>query len=409
MNRAPALLLCLIPALTTLGCDKDRTTGVDTADVDPEWPLGIESIAACRDGSYPTEGATFASALCVTGEAYVAGVAYPTVEEAVGAASDGETVYVCPGTHAVHLAIAGVERTIEGVTGDPADVILDGGGTARILDAESSTLTLINLTLQGGKEVEDHGGAIQAVDSHLTIHCSVFSENQANDGGAIYIGGLNPAQVAIVDSVFAENRAAGQGGAVDFSSSGGGELMLQGSEFSANVSDDEAGALSIDGWEHEEVYVLTTTFSENTTEREGGAISMDSWDSGRLFVYDSAFSGNSARRSGGVALGGFAEGLEAEFIATRFDGNQSDEESSALGVNDYADPVTLALDGCTITNNVGAPAVEVSGTTTVVSADTHWGDGKTDNGEGDLTAPCGTYTTLGEGESFTCLPDGTWK
>ena len=74
---------------------------------------------------------------------------YPTIQAAIEAAQDGDTILIAPGTYRENLAVA---KNITLVGADRDTVILDGGGSDVVTVASGGALVLKSLTVTNGRE-----------------------------------------------------------------------------------------------------------------------------------------------------------------------------------------------------------------------------------------------------------------
>jgi WD40 repeat protein len=74
---------------------------------------------------------------------------YPTIQAAIEAAQDGDTILIAPGTYRENLAVA---KNITLVGADRDTVFLDGGGTDVVTVASGGALVLKSLTVTNGRE-----------------------------------------------------------------------------------------------------------------------------------------------------------------------------------------------------------------------------------------------------------------
>ncbi len=98
----------------------------------------------------------------------------PTVQAAVGAAKDGDTVLVSPGTYRESVAVAGKSITIASryaQSKDPGDVertVIDGGGKSVVTVARGAEARIVGLTLRNGEDgICCDGGRIEALHNRL--------------------------------------------------------------------------------------------------------------------------------------------------------------------------------------------------------------------------------------------------
>ncbi len=180
------------------------------------------------------------------------------------------------------------------ITGPGADKLtISGNDESRIFyveGTESTTLTLTGLTLAHGKAFSD-GAAIEA-DARLVIVNCVLSNNNAEEGGAIWFSGEYAS--FIVDSVFHDNSSDSDGGAIR--TSGDATLTVLGSTFFHNHAGDEGGVID----NNATVYFINSTLASNSADTEGGAIN----NQGTLYVINSTIVGNRADSDGDAELEG---------------------------------------------------------------------------------------------------------
>lgn len=190
-------------------------------------------------------GRMFAAELHVPGD-------HPTLQAALAAAASGTTIHVAAGVYMEALAVQGKHVAIRGAGADLT--ILDGSGLGqRVLEvAADASVTLAGLTLQNSASDGDggavlcagpltavachfsgnqgfRGGAIASLAGQLTVVNCTFSGNGASSGGAVFSAG----EVALINSVFWGNGAAGLGGGV---------AAFRGSVTGCTLVDNTAGA-----------------------------------------------------------------------------------------------------------------------------------------------------------------------
>ena len=191
---------------------------------------------------------------------------------------------------------------ISGITIDQSITIdgkghsIDGDNQARIFNiAEGASVTLKNIKLINGKTT-DNGGAIYSQGT-ISIENCTFINNNAKDGGAIYLHNL-PGLLTKLN--FTDNHATHDGGAIYYhpDAAVGDEDGLTNSVFIGNTAGDEGGALYLYG---NNGNMRNVNFTRNIAANDGGAIMIigANWR-----VYDSTFNNNNAtaRRGGAIYL-----------------------------------------------------------------------------------------------------------
>jgi len=141
---------------------------------------------------------------------------FPTVQDAIDAASSGDSIGISPGTYPGDFEVLGKTLEIVGLGDGPGDVVLVGSGTASVgFIRTGSSVTLRNLRITGG--AVGPGGGLRITDSTFLIEEVVLAGNAGNTGG-----GINAADSSgvIRRSLIAGNQSDNAGGAVYFNDSG---------------------------------------------------------------------------------------------------------------------------------------------------------------------------------------------
>ena len=216
------------------------------------------------------------------------------IQDAVDAAvanAGVDTIVICDGEYEITAQIDATADTegliIEGETSAELSV-LDGAGASQFLDTNED-LTIRDLTFSNFSVVGDNGAVIHNdSDGLLTVEGSVFEDNFASYGGAIFWSG----EGEISDSTFEDNSAGGNGGALYF----GEDASIGYSVFESNFAEDRGGAVYGD-------YVLTLSHSDfvsNSSWDRGGAVATDN----SVYTLHSTFTGNGTTSRGGAIYAG---------------------------------------------------------------------------------------------------------
>ncbi len=371
---------------------------------------------ACTDGRYPSDAALDAAALCDDGIVAVCdGVAFPSL--AAGAAHcPGGVLAICPGTHRIEDPVMvpndGPKR-IEGVTGDAADVILDGGGGTHVLHIlRGSTVTIANLTIQGG-----HGfwlpGGLLAVGSNVDLQCDVFQHNHA-DYGAGAVGVLDT-NVDIVDSTFIDNSSRYEAGAIGFYGqiNPHDTLTIAGSSFIGNTTGHGGGGAILTQYADGvvETYIQDSRFIGNTAEGWGGVYRVLA-EGSSFTMRDSLVAWNTAGQAGALNLYWHDMAALTWIEGSQFVDNASESSASTILAGGACSDTQLVNSAVWGSRNLGRhsalPAVQ-TWFGPFRSFNTDWGIGSRENEGADYLGPCGSFDDLGPHETFTCLEDGTME
>ncbi len=275
--------------------------------------------------------------------------AYASLASAVGAASSGETVMLCDGSHSANVT-TGVALTLRSLNGASVTE-LSGGGTGPIVTM-GDDLAVEGLTFTAGSG--GYGGAIDGESvpgALLTVTDCVLEGNEATYGGAIYAGGL---LLEVSGSELSDNQA-DFGGAIWAS-----DAELSDTTLHDNVANDSGGALYLDAGSSTVLDAVQVYYNEASS---GGGVWIGSVElEGGSFYSNTATSGGGAYVDGGTLLD--AE-LRANTASSHGGGVSLDDDASLLGcsVSDNYAPqgggVSIRGDGVT----VGAHSTTAAATT----------------------------------------------
>ncbi|MGD9634840.1 MAG: choice-of-anchor Q domain-containing protein [Pirellulales bacterium] len=209
-----------------------------------------------------------------------------------------------------------------------------------------SDVTIRGLTLTGGDS--ELGGAIRSVEA-LRAEELVVADNWAAIGGAIALIGSG-AESVVADCIINGNQAGSQGGAIWTQASPGGTVSVRGN----TIFDNEAnrggalyiGAGPIDG----RVIISSNTITANLAKQQGGAIFITP-QSPIVTIRDSSISGNtSAQQGGGISANG-ARNLSIINSFILDNRSTSTNSQTGRGGGIYSNTGDLAIAGSTISGN----------------------------------------------------------
>ena len=276
-----------------------------------------------------------------------------------------------------------VGTTILGAEG----TIFKNTGSSRFFKiGKSVDLKFENITFDGGNAGTENGGAIWQNDATaiLAFKNCAFKNNNATNGGAVYMAGSN---MTAENTSFSDNTATTAAGAVgiagtaelvsftdcDFTSNTagkhGGALQNCGGEktrltvtrgaFSSNKTTDGSGggggAITFRGDKPSITIIDGVVFSGNSAGCQGGAVRVNTVND--ISIMNSVISGNKALDGAGLYVGGAAS---VKIDKTQISGNQSKTYAGGIYVGADAD---VFMNACSIFGN--------SNTTT--TAETRWG------------------------------------
>ncbi len=190
------------------------------------------------------------------------------LQAAVG--NGGRIVFACSGT--IPLASTAYVRKNTSIDASGQSVRLDGGSQMQVLNADSVTLVLNNLTIQNGKNAL--GGGVSISRGALVVNNSTFSGNSA-PGPEGFGGGISDsfATSVVNNSTFSGNSASdvGLGGGI---ANHGGSLMIDNSTFSGNSAHASANGPGLGGAINNDasLMIANSTFSGNSADTYAGGI-----------------------------------------------------------------------------------------------------------------------------------------
>jgi predicted outer membrane repeat protein len=231
----------------------------------------------------------------------------PTINDAVLACQDGDSILVAPGTYTWinqdtqpndQYTMIWFKRGLENVVivseAGPLATVIDAQYQGRVLVTEGQNyLTVDGFTLRGGRAPSlglPIGGCMILHVSHDTFRNCIFTDNSASTGGVAWVGGL--AEPRFMDCEFMYNNA-NVGGAL-FIVNSETPVTIQRCRFHHNTADTGGGALYM-------VHILVTVedcvFAFNQAP-QGGAIFMRS-------MWAATVVGCTLVRNGGSEAGAF--------------------------------------------------------------------------------------------------------
>ena len=260
---------------------------------------------------------------------------FPTVQAAIDASSNGDTVMVAPGTYFENVSFKGKLITVQSTQG-PNVTTIDGGGIAPVVNfstSETSAAVLQGFTIQHGSApfaygyegagvhinrasptiqgnlitantACGNGAGISVSFASPTIRDNTITDNSkqpgcsGDSGGGISVGGAASAQ--IIHNTITNNTTDFGGGISLFAA---GTPTLLSNTISNNTAVIEGGGIDIVN--QSDAPIVQNLITGNTSPRSGGGLYVltPSGTRGPALV-NNTLSGNSAPDSG-VVLGGF--------------------------------------------------------------------------------------------------------
>ncbi len=267
------------------------------------------------------------------------------LEVAVSRVKDGGTIVFRAGTYLAPpngWSVRGATKSFAVRAETPGSVVLDGAGSARIVDVGPAPngrgVELVGLTFRGGSSTAAGlGGALTVEGRQVTLRNCLFEDNvgHVTGGGALRVRA--GAEVVSIDTVFRGNTSTRRGGAVEADLS---TLLFDNNLFEDNRVNDPGHSWDAVGGAlylvDSRVRIVSSTFDSNQAAWVGGAIyAFGTWQSDEtelaatLDIFGSRFTRNfTAPRtpSPGTNTGGalhIEDSLRTRIFHSDFEGNVS--------------------------------------------------------------------------------------
>ena len=277
---------------------------------------------------------TSAMAATITVDRYGGGD-YESIQEAIDAASKGDTIKVASATYSETIDFGGKTITI---TGDDATITSSGDDPTVNFDSrEASTAVLEGFTI----EHTDGGAALNIDSANPTLKDLTISAGGTSGGGSAVTIAYSRSTFERVDF----STLLGTNGAVVVNQTS--NVTFDECSWTDNRTSGSGGALLVND---STVTITDGTFDSNRTATEGGAV----WvTEGKLELTDTSFIGNSTSSSHGTAI--YAKGSSTLTITNgEFISNSSSAwYYAAWGAIFLTDDSALSLDGTSFTGNSG--------------------------------------------------------
>jgi len=300
----------------------------------------MRSICTSIVATLVLAGTSFAATINVPGD-------YATIQGAINASSNGDTIAIAAGTYYEHsLNPSGKAITIGSASGNP-DVTIDanGGGTVFMIDSGEGNETVIkNLVITGGNGTEMSGyivggGIYCNNNSNPTITDCTIEGNTAGYGGGIYCNDSGPtisncgitgneanyfgggimcqdnSSPTISECTISGNTAGYGGGGIlcDNSTPISGNPTISGCTISDNTAQIHGGGIAC---YNSNPTITDCTISDNTADYDGGGIYCGNID---LTISGGSVCGNSPNQTFVDETSSITSGLC--WIAESCDGN----------------------------------------------------------------------------------------
>jgi len=238
----------------------------------------------------------------LSGSAYVFGIPedlfifvpgdYPTIQEAIGKAFDGYTIFVAPGTYVENIDFLGKAIDVRASHG-PNLTVIDGGqaGPAVTFSNPGRPGALLEgFTITNG--AADNGGGVFCTGDQFFLSYNVIVGNTASTGGGVYWDG----QIVLTGNVIWGNSAtSGNGGGIYCQ-----RVSSTAAEISGNWIVENTAAQSGGGIYFIDCFPpLVNNVIAGNSAGYGGGIFLYHFFFDDLFIMNNTITSNSATSSGG--------------------------------------------------------------------------------------------------------------
>ncbi|HFQ82047.1 MAG TPA: hypothetical protein ENK33_11855, partial [Desulfobacterales bacterium] len=283
------------------------------------------------------------------------GADFTTIQAAVNASENGDTILVCDGTYRENLSVMNRNITIKSEHGagyttirPPSSSMGMGGGCP--MHSKPNTILFqndsIGCTLDGFTVTGSSGKTAIYARSNLTVQNCVISDNNA--GTSAYGGGLGSngaIELKIINTTFSGNQAK-YGGAVYINT--GATVTISGSTFTNNSASYLGGAIDFNSVTSDST-LTDSTIDSNSAAYSGGGIYINNSkiNINRSKITNNTASGSSNSGGGAVFING-SSGGDSNLTNCLITGNNASDRGGAA----YGNTGTkLSFTNCTIVDN----------------------------------------------------------
>lgn len=256
--------------------------------------------------------------------------AYPTIQAAINAALDGDTVLVAPGTYNERIDFSGKNIVVQSSGGRDVTVIDGGaGGVVVKLVADPGEIpTLRGFTVRngGGGSVTPDDGGIDTSGGPALIENNLVTSNTFCDGGGIEAAF---SAATIRNNTITNNRqqgCSGGSGGGGVSIRGAGTVQLLGNVIEGNQHGSWAGAISL--FAAGPAVIERNLIRNNSAGSGGGAMWIVNNSPAR--IANNLFAGNQAPEGGAIDLSVPSGSTGADIANNTFVGNTATRGSAIL-------------------------------------------------------------------------------
>ena len=232
---------------------------------------------------------------------------YPSIQDAISASQDGDTVLVSPGEYGGPIGFQGKNIVVMSTSGPGSTLIRTfmDFHCVSFTGGEDSTAVLQGFTLRnqisdgaasGKQEVVDHGGGVYIYESSPTVQNCIMNDCVAGMGAGVYI---NYSSARLIDCTISNNWACGEhkrGGGIYAGHSGSsGPPSIINCDIYSNEAQYGGGIHAEDSF----VKIINNDIHDNWSDHQSGGINV--WGSGPE-IFSNSIVGNDGGYGGGIYI-----------------------------------------------------------------------------------------------------------
>ncbi|MDG2483357.1 MAG: DUF5011 domain-containing protein [Flavobacteriaceae bacterium] len=239
--------------------------------------------------------------------------AFTTVNNAVQAATDGDTIIIVGSIN--QTGQVGVGKSLSFV-GQSVATITGANARMYVVSAAGKIINFTNITFQNANTLNPGAVVTITQNSDLSFTNCIFNNNTSSANGGVILGG-GTGTLSVTNSLF-DGNSASRGGAIAITTAGR-QLLITGSTFVNNsATGTDGGALYLGGTNGLSSITNTTFFNNSVTvgtnQSKGGAIRLEG--ARAITIENSLIYGNFVTNGSATADSdiGIIDGVELNFV-----------------------------------------------------------------------------------------------
>jgi hypothetical protein len=263
---------------------------------------------------------------------------FPTIQAAISAAVDGDTVLVAPGTYHERIDFLQKSITVQSSAGR-ASTTIDGGGlgvVVKMVTDASDTPTFRGFTVTGGGGSSGNDGGIDQSGGPALIEDNLVTGNRFCDGGGIEVDFSSATVRNNTVTNNSQQSCSGGSGGGGVSIGGAGTVQLIGNVIDGNHHGSWAGGISL-------FAAGTPTIERNVVTNNGagsGGGAMWIVNASNATIRNNLFANNTSPEGGAIDVG-VPSGEVGPLIANNTFAGNTATQGAALYVEGFPDTTRI--------------------------------------------------------------------